>query len=452
MSKKFISMILIFVLLIAFIDAFSASYTSHNISNLAYVLALGIDVGEKAEMKISAQFSKSGIFSSSGGGSSDESSSMVLVSAEADSIFSGINLLNSYIGKEINLAHCNVIIFSEEICQKGISRHVYTLMNNEEIRPSIDIVVSKCTASEYLSNVKPSLEKLTTQYYDTFTVISKFTGYISNITLGEFFYHISSDTCNATAILGGLNATAREESEKSEKESSSSESSSSGSGSSESSGGGKSSSNSSSLQEESKLPENVSTNPDELKAGESSIQGKSGTENIGLAVFDDDKMCGELTAMEAVCYALIKNNIDTCIISIDSPFESPKKVELNISPSKKTKTNVDFKDEIPYISVELFLDADILTLDNNIDYESNESLEKFSESTKNYLKSEISEYLKKISKEYGVDIHGFCNKGSAHFSTIPEWEEYNWREKFKNAEFDVSVNVDVISSLLLTKT
>lgn len=450
MSKKMISIIVVFILLVIFIDAFSASYTSHNISNLAYVLALGIDVGEKSEIKITAQFSKDRVFASGGGGS-DESSSIVLVSAEADSIFSGINLINSYIGKEINLAHCSVVIFSEEIAKKGVSRHIYTLMNNEELRPSTDLVVSKCTASEYLSNVKPNLEKLTTQYYDTFSVTSKLTGYISNITIGEIFYHISSETCNPTAILGGLNATVR--GDDTEGSSSSSESSSSeNSSSSKDSSGGKSSSNESSSQEESKLPEDVITNPNELVAGKSSIQGGRGTENIGLAVFKDDKMCGELTAMESVCYALIKNDIDTCIISINSPFEEGKKVELNISPSKKTKIDVDIKDGIPYISVKLFLDADILTLYNDIDYESKEALNKFSEAAKSYLESEVSEYLKKISKEYGADIHGFCNRASAHFLTIPEWKEYNWLEKFKKAEFDVSVNVDVSSSLLLTKT
>ena len=35
---------------------------------------------------------------------------------------------------------------------------------------------------------------------------------------------------------------------------------------------------------------------------------------------------------------------------------------------------------------------------------------------------------------------------------MKEWRDYNWEEKFKNAEFDVSVDVNVISSLLITKT
>lgn len=117
MSKNAVSIISFLILLVIFIGAFSSSYTSHNMSNLAYVLALGIDVGEKAKLKISAQFTKSTAFSPNGG-SSENSSNVILVSGEADSIFSGLNLLNSYIGKELNLAHCNVVIFSEEFAKE----------------------------------------------------------------------------------------------------------------------------------------------------------------------------------------------------------------------------------------------------------------------------------------------------------------------------------------------
>ena len=76
----------------------------------------------------------------------------------------------------------------------------------------------------------------------------------------------------------------------------------------------------------------------------------------------------------------------------------------------------------------------------------------FSNSTENYLEKEFNEYFNKVSKEYDTDIDCFCNKALAHFSTTKEWEDYNWPEKFKNAKFDIDVNIDTISSMLLTKT
>lgn len=118
MSKNFVSIVITLILIVIFANGFSTAYTSREIGNLAYVLALGIDVGEKSKMKVSAQFTKSASVSPGSGTSAEDLENIVLVSGEADSIFSAINLLNSYIGKEINLSHCSLIIFSEEFAKQ----------------------------------------------------------------------------------------------------------------------------------------------------------------------------------------------------------------------------------------------------------------------------------------------------------------------------------------------
>ena len=121
MSKNLVAIIAFFILIVIFGNGFSASYTSRKLGNLAYVLALGIDVGEKSKLKVSAQFTKSAAVAPASGSSAEDASNIVLVSGEADSIFSAINLLNSYIGKEINLSHCSLIIFSEEFAKQRYS-------------------------------------------------------------------------------------------------------------------------------------------------------------------------------------------------------------------------------------------------------------------------------------------------------------------------------------------
>ena len=52
MKKKFIIILILFVVFITFIAGFSNSYISRRIEHLAYVLVLGIDKGEKARLKI----------------------------------------------------------------------------------------------------------------------------------------------------------------------------------------------------------------------------------------------------------------------------------------------------------------------------------------------------------------------------------------------------------------
>ncbi len=116
MKKNTLKIIIFLILFVIFANAFSASYTLYNLSNLSYAIALGIDVGQNAKFKITAQFAKTASLSPSNS-SSEDSKNIVLVSGEADSIFSGLNLLNGYIGKELNLSHCSIIIFSEELAK-----------------------------------------------------------------------------------------------------------------------------------------------------------------------------------------------------------------------------------------------------------------------------------------------------------------------------------------------
>ncbi len=453
MSKNSISIIIFIIILIIFINAFSASYTSRNISNLAYIFALGIDKGENAKIKISAQLSKIAT-STGGGGSSGEGNNPILISCEANSIFSGINLLNTYIGKELNLAHCSVFVFSKEFAQDGISSEIYSLINNEEVRPSTNLVLSTCDAYDYLKNSNPNLERLTTKYYETFSITDRFTGYISNITIGNFYNTLASKDEEATAILGGLNSAARSENSKSSSNSNKSDSSDTEKLSSESSGSSNSSNNSSneSSNQSSQEQESSIINPEDLTAGTSSASGKRGTENIGLAVFENDKFRGELTATETICHLLINNDLDSCIISIGNPIVESEKMELQLFPSKKTKITINIIDGIPHISIKLYLNADVMTLEQDIDYEIPETLEKISSTAKDYLKNEFDKYLNKVSKEYNCDIDEFYTKAIGHFATIPEWKNFNWKEKFKNAVFNVDLDFNVTSSLLVTKT
>lgn len=449
MSKISTTIIAFLILFIIFANGFSASYTSRKLGNLAYVLALGIDVGEKAKLKVSAQFTKSAAVSPASGTSSEDTKNIVLVSGEADSIFSAINLLNSYIGKEINLSHCSLIIFSEEFAKQGIASEIYSLINNEEVRPTSNLIISKCTAYDYLNNSNPNLEKLTTQYYETFSITSRFTGYFSNISIGDFYNNLSATFNSPTAILGGLNSTARKENEKSSSSDSSSSSSGSNSGSQSSQ-----TVNETNSKQDSKNQEDVVTTPEDLTADTSSIVGNRGTENFGLAVFKDDKFRGELTAVESMCHSLIQNKVDSCIISIDNPIseKEAKKIELQVFPKQKSQIDITLENDVPHISLKLKLHADIMTLDKDVEYESNEILSKISNVAKEYLTKQISDYLKKVSTEYETDIDNFYLKASSHFLTIPEWEKYNWSEKFKNAKFDINIDIDVLSSMLITKT
>ena len=449
MKKKFIIILILFVVFITFIAGFSNSYISRRIEHLAYVLVLGIDKGEKTRLKISTQFIN---VSSSSSGASSDSSQIVLTSCEANSIFSGLNLLNSYIGKEINLAHCSVVVFSEEIAKEGISSEIYSLINNEEIRSSANIVVTNCKAYDYINNSKPNLENLTSKYFDTFDITSKLTGYFSNITLGDFFNNLSESNSDPIAVLGGLNSTARSEEDKSSSNSSGESSSSSNSGNSDNINGETSNSNLSSQDVEEQEKQEIETNQNNLVAGKSSIVGGRGTENLGLAIFSGDKYIGELTVWESICHSLITNSIDTCIISIDDPLFENEQLEIQLSPNKKSKIISNIENDIININVELNLTANIISLNSNINYEDTDTINKISAATQNRLNDELNKYFDKTARKYNIDIDKYYLSILKYFPYQKNFDDFNYKEKLKHANFNCNTHVNIISSLLITKT
>ena len=449
MKKKFIIILILFVVFITFIAGFSNSYISRRIEHLAYVLVLGIDKGEKARLKISIQFIN---VSSSSSGASSDSSQIVLTSCEANSMFSGLNLLNSYIGKEINLAHCSVVVFSEEIAKEGISSEIYSLINNEEIRSSANIVVANCKAYDYINNSKPNLENLTSKYFDTFDITSKLTGYFSNITLGDFFNNLSESNSDPIAVLGGLNSTARSEEDKSSSNSSEESSSSSSSSDSADTNSEASNSNSSSQDVESQENQEIETNQNNLVAGKSSIVGGRGTENLGLAIFSGDKYIGELTVWESICHSLITNSIDTCIISVEDPLVENKQLEIQLSPNKKSKITSNIENGAININIELNLIANIISLNSNINYEDTDTINKISTATQNRLNDELNKYFDKTARKYNVDIDKYYLSILKYFPYQKNFDNFNYKEKLKNANFNCNTHVNIISSLLITKT
>ncbi len=445
MIQKLLKTFFILVLVIVILWGFSDSYSSHNIDNLVHVVAIGIDKSknEQNNIKVSFQFvntSESGGESSGGG-----ESSTIVTSIDADSINAAINLMNSYIGKELNFSHCKVIVFSEDFARNGISTEICTFINNEEIRPSTNIVISTSEANKYLKNSNPNIEKLVTNYYDTFELTSNFTGVSSDITIGKFYNKLFSPYCGNTAILG---RTFEKSSNSSSEESSSSEGQNSEQGSEENQSENSEGESSSNDSKSSGQSSNGNSNSNDTDSSSLDISGKRGTQNVGIAVFKEDKYVGQLSELESISHLLIDKNVSSFVMSIPMQDFPDNLLDLNVSPSHGTKISVDTSSDIPTIYVTVFCEAKILTVNDNSSYGNSKVLKKISSEAQKFMKAQIENYLNKTSREFDSDISCFGSHAMKNFKTMQDWENYDWTSKYKNAKFNVDVKFDVTSGML----
>lgn len=196
MKKTF----LLSTILIIILFTFTGCDYSRGIDNQYFITALGLDI-EDDLLKISIQTSSNSSDSSDSSGSSgsSQSSQYQIYSAQAKTIDEGINILNNYLSKPINLTHCSALIFSEAVAKQGIQTYINTLSNNTELRHSCHIIISSTTAYDVMQNVSNSGEVFSARLYDYLSTTSNYTGYSIDSTFGEMFQALDNDFLEPTA-------------------------------------------------------------------------------------------------------------------------------------------------------------------------------------------------------------------------------------------------------------
>lgn len=407
MKKIFVFFSAIFIILL--IVASKYNTTSESIENLAYVIAIGIDSGNNNLIKLTLQIATP---SSSGSDSSEQSSEATTTTVECSNINSGLNMVNSYISKKINLSHCKIIVFSEEFASNGINDEISTLATHVEIRPACSVAISKCDAKDFIEMTKPVLVTLTARFYEVVVNSGNYTGYSTNVNLLDFYKSLKDYCSQPVAILAGINVPSTQS-----------------------------------------IPDNVNyiDLDSSYSAGNALIENKNSMQISGLAVFNNGYYIGELDSMDSICHLILKNELQNAMISIPDPFNSTELINLSLNQLEKPDISVKLVNGSPYISCNIKLKANINSLVSNSDFSTKENLNIICEYANSYLSYHINNYLYKTSKELKSDTVGFGRYLLSSFSTLPDWYNQDWISNYQNSFFDISVDTTITNSNLILK-
>jgi spore germination protein KC len=393
-------------------------YDKREIDELAYPLALGLDIGEADNLRLTLQLAAplaiggGGGGGDSGGGGQSETSSIITV--DTPSLYSGLNLINNIISKEINLSHAKTIILSRKLAERGITKYFHAIVRGREFRPDVFVVISNCPAEEYLKNVKPTLESNPSKYYELL-LGKKFTSFYPSTRLNDFYFSNESDYIQPVAILSDLGKFKSVDELKSTTFGYSS----------------------------------AKGHEGRYEAGNIPIVAKQQNEVMGMAVFKGGKMVGMANGAESVCYHLIKGDYKYSYWTIPDPEEKDKIIVLNIMQRGKPVIKTDIKNK-PFVTVTLDLEGDFTAIQSGKDYESNTGI--IEQATEQMIKDEIMAFLKRTTNEFNSDICGFGRYAKGKFLTWDSWEQYNWFEKYRNTSFNVLVDLRIRRSGLIIRS
>lgn len=456
--KSVLKWFIIIITVIIFLYAFSSSYYSQNIDHLDYVIALGIDrIPDSDNLSVTFEFANLGSFSEN---ASSEQTEPIINTIVAPTIPNAITIMNAYIGKQLNLSHCKVIAFSKDFAKTGILDEISFLTHDIQIRPTTNVVVTDCNTSDYLKHSTSSLEQVLTKYYDIFPTSSEYTGYTSNIPLGKFYENLLNKNSGSVAILGSLVENSDQKKENQANNSSSQNSNAQNTSSEDKSSSESSSKNSNSKKEgtsteienKTTITKTVQNNKSDYQSFNPKVaisEGDRGAENMGLAVFKDDRYIGDLSTIETLCYSLLKDEVDNFVLTISNPLDESEKVDIKVGDLSQLKTDIDVSNDSPIINIKFNLTAEVINVLNNEHLPYDKTLEKLNSGLKDYLTAEFKSYLYKTSREYKSDINEFYKIAKRKFLTNSDFSNYDWARKYENAEFNIEFNKDIISALII---
>ncbi len=419
MQKKRRRMRMLAVLaLLFFTMMLSGCYDEREIDDLAYPLAIGLDTGTADSLRLTLQLAVP-LAIGKGGGEEEgggKGTSSYMITVDAPSLYTALNLINNTVSKEINTSHAKVVVISRKLAETDLKKYLKGIQRGREFRPDIYVVISNGTAEEYLKNVKPTLENNPSKYFELL-LGKESTSFYPNTNMHDFYNAFESDSIEPVAILSDLGRYKSTDAIRNEEQNAST--------------GGK------------RLE-------GQYEAGSTPIVSQGKNEVMGMAVFKNGKMTGTMSGAEASCYLMIKGDYRYSYWTIPDKMEKGDIVVMNIMQRKKPDIRIHLEGGRVTARIHLDLEGDFTSIQSNRDYEDFPGI--MEQEGSRVIKEETLKFLKRTTDEFDSDVCGIGRYVKGCFRTWDEWKSYNWFDKYKYTEFQVDVNLKMRRSGLMIRS
>jgi hypothetical protein len=180
-----------------------------------------------------------------------------------------------------------------------------------------------------------------------------------------------------------------------------------------------------------------------LEPGRVPRTGGAKWEFVGTAVFDGDRMVGTLDSYETRYFMMVEGQYQRGIVSIKDPVVPDAVIPLDIRLGRKPKLYGHFENGIPVIDIKLLVEVDLGAIQSGSQYATIDKIESLNQYISSTLKGGIQKTITKTQKDFRADIFNFGRLFAKKFSTIPEFEKYNWNMHYKDARVDINVETDI---------
>lgn len=417
--KRFSLPALLAIVLLAFTILINGCWDRRELETLGLVQALGLDLApDKKAIIVTTMIAiptqiGGGSQSGGGGGGGGGETGVFTITMEAPTIYEAFNRINTTINREITLIQNSALLIGGDLAKQGVHKWIDTLVRFREMRRTMLLFICRGKASEIMK-IKPKLEKNPSEYFRDLVNQSNRNGMFPITTVNDFISEYETLTQeNYAPLLAPFKPKESRD-----------ENLSQGGQDQKQQGEG----------EESGSP-----------SGEESSNETGETRIVGTAVFNSGKMVGTLNIYESQILQLITGDFREASMTINDPKKKGQYIAYRLLAT--TPPRIGFQSskhgQEAKILADLKLEADILSIQSDINYTSPKNETLLGKHIAQQLKKRIQKVIEKAQKEYASDIFGFGKTARLSFITDKDWLKYHWRQRFPQAKISVRVKVDI---------
>ncbi|WP_047982983.1 Ger(x)C family spore germination protein [Ornithinibacillus californiensis] len=380
----------------------SGCWDQKEVEEQAYVIGIGIDKAEDQEnrVKITYLISNPEAGATAQGGGSGEQPREI-ISFVADEFISSTNLANSVIAKQITYDLLRMIAVSEEFARdEQFIRWIYDATKAMEIKRDIKFLVTKEDTATFFQTNNPILETRPHEYFEKILNTGFNNGTIPKSELNQFFRITEAD---ADLFLGIYSSSEKERRQQSGED------------------------------------------PHQITAGEFQFEGETNTTQfIGSAVFKEGQMIDSLTIEETRLAILLNPTLKPGFFlgTLPDPFDETYRIVIRVENNGPLKVDMKLKSGTPNIDVIVPLTIEVLSNHSMTDYPKDaEKRNKLKKSIQESLTKKIEDLIRKTQEEYKTEPFGWSLIARKKFSTLSEWENFDWMKTYPDMNTNVSVQI-----------
>jgi spore germination protein KC len=382
------------------------------LEELSYLMAVGIDKGQKERLAVTFVLSRPKGGKDEGGGKKDEGGKgdkeSGIITVEAPTVSGAIFYLNTIATRPTSLAQTKLYLLSERLARTDGLAVLDESVRNRDVRRSSIIVVTRQPVRELLKGFKSDPTALDDFASITATKESRRSGFMpTRASLNDLLIRSATTYEESVAFYATLPDPSAKKDDKSDQK--------------------------------------VANKAKEhrLTPGASRRQGGPAVDFFGAAAFRKTKMVGVLDAEDTRVMLIIDNTFRNSNMEVADPSDPSRQIGVRLELGRPTKVSAALDpDGRPRFQIKISLDAQIAASPSKINYSSPEARAQVEAAVAAELKKQVEAFFKK-TQAWGSDVAGLGRHVVRKLPTVEAWERYNWPSHYKDAETNVTVRVEL---------